>query len=249
MTARYQKGIHLEVIEGQEIEVGYSEFIFGRKSYSDRIGITEQRLRTLVKKMVDDNMIQLVGTYRKCSVYAILNYSKYNMFDGGEQPAEQPAEQRQTNQQSNQQSNQQKPATSKGFEGFATAEQPAEQRDINQQANVQSTTYKKKEKNVIKDIKNKEIKKEYSENVFLTESEYIKLTELMGEDKRDSYFLRYGSWISGKPVKEQERRSAYLSIRSWYNDEKQKGAAEIVRTANREVAATDDKYARYDFGF
>lgn len=72
----------------------------------------------------------------------------------------------------------------------------------------------KNEKNVNK----KDIKKEYADYVFLTETEYDKLTELLGEEERNIFFLRFASWISGQTKRVQESRSAYLTILNWHKD-------------------------------
>lgn len=65
---------------------------------------------------------------------------------------------------------------------------------------------------------NKVIKKEYADYVFLTETEYDKLTELFGIDERDNFFLRYASWVSGQTERVQKSRSAYLTILNWHRD-------------------------------
>lgn len=74
----------------------------------------------------------------------------------------------------------------------------------------------------VKEIKVKEIKesnkKEYADYVFLTETEYDKLTELFGIEERDNFFLRYASWISGQTDRVQKSRSAYLTILNWHRD-------------------------------
>lgn len=77
------------------------------------------------------------------------------------------------------------------------------------------------------DISNKgikQIKKEMADYVFLTESEYGKLDELLGND-RERYFLRFASWISTKNPSYQKKRSAYLTILSWYQDDQAKKPA------------------------
>lgn len=82
-------------------------------------------------------------------------------------------------------------------------------------------TPQSKSKREVKE-KKKDIKKEYADYVFLTETEYGKLTELLGDDDRDQYFLRFASWISGKTKREQQSRSAYLSILNWHREDQKK---------------------------
>jgi hypothetical protein len=73
-----------------------------------------------------------------------------------------------------------------------------------------------------KELKNKEPKREYVDYVFLTETEYDKLTNLLGESERERYFLRFASWISGQTKRVQESRSAYLTIMNWHRDSPKK---------------------------
>lgn len=88
--------------------------------------------------------------------------------------------------------------------------------------NDTETTQKRTNKNV-KNVENeknikKEPKKEYVDYVFLTEPEYDKLTDILGEKERELYFLRFASWISGQPPRVQKNRSAYLTILNWCKD-------------------------------
>lgn len=76
--ARYSKEPSKEMIDGQIVEINYSEFIFGRKKWSERLGVSEQRLRTLLKKLMQDDMIELTMKNNKFSIYRIKNYEMYN---------------------------------------------------------------------------------------------------------------------------------------------------------------------------
>lgn len=75
--ARFDEDATVELYDGQLIEVGYGEFIYGRIKWSQRLGISERRLRTLIKKMTQEDMIKLVKSANKFSVYSICNYEKY----------------------------------------------------------------------------------------------------------------------------------------------------------------------------
>ena len=90
----------------------------------------------------------------------------------------------------------------------------------------------------------KEIKKEYIDYVFLTETEYKKLTELLGEYERESYFLRFASWISGKSEKERKSRSAYLTILNWNRDEVKKSNGSSVTARIGQSSRMDDLAAK-----
>lgn len=76
--ARYGIEPATQMIEGQLVTINRGEFIFGRKSWSNRLGVGEQVLRTLIKKLTKDNMIELVKQYNKFTIYKIINYEIYN---------------------------------------------------------------------------------------------------------------------------------------------------------------------------
>ena len=139
MTARYMPDEMTESIEGQLIVFQRGQFVFGRKSYSNKLCITEQKLRTLIKKMVDDNMISLVKTYNKFSVYNITNYWKYN-----------PISNQQNNHQNNQQNNQQEPNSGAGFQSQATSRTTSTSTST-------STTYKNVKEKDIKPSRQKRV--------------------------------------------------------------------------------------------
>lgn len=157
--ARFSKEPHTELVDGEVVVVNYGEFIYGRIKWSERLKVSEQRLRTLIKKLKAQDMIEVVSEHRKCTLYTIKNYAKFN-----------------------QQSNQQETYIQQGFEGGAnqqinqpsTSSQPA--------ANQQLTT-KEERKKVNNDKKDKkEPKNIYAEQVSLTDSEYQKLIEKYGTE-------------------------------------------------------------------
>lgn len=72
-------------------------------------------------------------------------------------------------------------------------------------------------------VKESKVKKEYMQLVFLTESEHEKLTDLLGEDGREEYMIKFGSWISGQPPRVQKSRSAYMTILEWSKRDSKNG--------------------------
>ena len=76
--ARYMEEPKTVIYEKSLCTLNYGQFIFGRKAWSDLTKISEQRLRTLVKKLIEDNMIQLVHKTNHFSIYQITNYAKFN---------------------------------------------------------------------------------------------------------------------------------------------------------------------------
>jgi hypothetical protein len=141
LRARYAKEPGTEMIDGELITVNYGEFLYGRVKWSDRLKISEQRLRTLLKKLMKDDMLEKVSEHRKCTLYRIKNYENYQNF----------------NHLINQQINQQQilayqeiaATTNQQTNAASTASQPA--------ANQQLTT--KEQRNKV----NKEIKKDLKE--------------------------------------------------------------------------------------
>jgi hypothetical protein len=60
--------------------INYGEFIYGRSSWAGRLKIGEQKLRTLLKNLEDQAMIQtLYSSPYRLTIYKIVNYEKYNM--------------------------------------------------------------------------------------------------------------------------------------------------------------------------
>ncbi|MFB6364505.1 phage replisome organizer N-terminal domain-containing protein [Paenibacillus elgii] len=121
--------------------------------------------------------------------------------------------------------------------------------------NVRSLDIKDIDKDKDKDIKDlKDLKdyapkaastkREYADFVSLTEDEYRKLTDRLGNELED-YFLRFGSWISGQTPRFQKSRSAYLTILNWHREDQKK------RGAGREVngGSPQSNNAGIDFGF
>ncbi|MEO3947649.1 hypothetical protein [Gorillibacterium sp. CAU 1737] len=76
--ARYSQEPKTDKLGDELFTINYGEFIFGRISWSDRLGISEQRLRTLMKLLVKEDMISLVFKFRRFSIYKITNYEKFN---------------------------------------------------------------------------------------------------------------------------------------------------------------------------
>ncbi|GIO33696.1 MULTISPECIES: conserved phage C-terminal domain-containing protein [Paenibacillus] len=68
--ARYSDKPETRVIDGQEVTINQREFIFGRSSWSTRMDISERRLRTLIKKLVDEGFIKQVSKYSKFTIYS-----------------------------------------------------------------------------------------------------------------------------------------------------------------------------------
>lgn len=58
--------------------LNYAEFIFGYKAWSENTGISYQRLRGLIGKLLKDNMIILKTQTNQFTVYEIVNYAKFN---------------------------------------------------------------------------------------------------------------------------------------------------------------------------
>lgn len=108
--ARFSEEPHNELIDGDLITVAYGQFIFGRVKWSERLKISEQRLRTLITKLKKAKMIEVVDTHRKCSVYEILNYAKFNHHDNHQSSHAQQGNEDDANHQPNQHPTSSQPA-------------------------------------------------------------------------------------------------------------------------------------------
>lgn len=80
------------------IFVRRGELVVGRKKLSENTGLTEQQVRTSLKRLKSTNEIVIKSTNR-FSIITILNYRKYQSEFELQQPADQPAGQPATNQQ------------------------------------------------------------------------------------------------------------------------------------------------------
>lgn len=109
--ARYSQEPKADIIEGHLVTINRGEFIFGRKSWSKRLGISEQRLRTLIKKLLEDEMIEVVKKYNKFTHYKIINYEKYNQQDNQQLILENTHIENNNNQHNNQQLTTSQPPT------------------------------------------------------------------------------------------------------------------------------------------
>lgn len=156
-----------------------------------------------IKRLVDLQMV-CTRTHQLGTVFTVVNYEKYQVLD-----------------------NYKKENLERNLEHSGNSGGTLGEHSGNNNKNVKK---EKKEKNVknedIKELKDitpngATPKTEYADYVFLTEVEYTKLAELLGDELED-YFIRFGSWISGQPAKIQKNRSAYLSIRNWHREDQKK---------------------------
>jgi hypothetical protein len=134
--ARYIKEPKTDYVDGYLVTLEYGQFVFGRVSWSNRLKVGEQKLRTLIKKLSDDQMIEHVKDYPKFTIYLIKNYEKYNhqeFLHCGKYNHQEPLQNKSLEDDTNQQ---------------ITSRQPADKPADNQQI----TTYKESNKDNKKDI-------------------------------------------------------------------------------------------------
>jgi uncharacterized phage protein (TIGR02220 family) len=162
--ARYLQEPATKLIHGQLVTIKRGEFVFGRKSWSERLGISEQRLRTLIKRLVQDNMIELVKRYNKFTIYKVVNYEKYNQQGDQHEILENQYLEGDSNQQVttkkpykvvnyekyNQQDNQQEMLENQHLEGYNNQQVTTKQPPSNQQLTTKEES--NKDKNVYKYI-------------------------------------------------------------------------------------------------
>ena len=76
--AQYTKEPRTRLFKGITYTLHRGEFLFGRHKWCEDTGISEDRLRRLIKLLIADNMITLVVFKGKFSIYAVTNYDKFN---------------------------------------------------------------------------------------------------------------------------------------------------------------------------
>ncbi len=109
--ARYSYEPEKKLHEGQVVTINRGEFIFGRTSWSKRLTISERRLRTLIKKLIKDDMIEVVKKYNKFTHYKIKNYDRYNQQNDQHSDQQTQEETGHSDQQNDQQVTSKRPAS------------------------------------------------------------------------------------------------------------------------------------------
>ncbi|CAH1058805.1 hypothetical protein [Paenibacillus pseudetheri] len=185
--ARYAEKPEKRNIEGYEVTIHQKEFIFGRPAWSRRMDISEQRLKTLVRKLVDEGFIKQTQKHNKFTVYSFEYVPEINQ---------------QNNQQSNQQDFPEQPAeplAPQGFEGDSNqqdfpnqpAEQPAQQPKKEEgikEEGIKEECLKPIGGKKMPKISEAQVKKsrvdkvEFDDEVWLKQAEYEKLVNELGEE-------------------------------------------------------------------
>lgn len=83
--ARFSKEPKHDVEAGVSYTINYAEFMFGYPSWSRRLKVGEQRLRTLIKLLIKYKMIVQIKKHPKFTIYFIVNYEKYNNLTNNQQ--------------------------------------------------------------------------------------------------------------------------------------------------------------------
>lgn len=79
-NARYADEEKTDIYKGVVYTINRGEFIFSRPTYSNRLNIPEGKIRTLMKLLISENMIEEVKSLgrNKPTIYKICNYEMYN---------------------------------------------------------------------------------------------------------------------------------------------------------------------------
>src|SRR5665648_49631 len=101
-NARYIEEPKTDTYQGIIYTLNYGEFIFSRISWCKRLGISEQKLRTLMTKMQREGMIKVTSRLTKLSIYKVVNYEKFNQQDNQQETHKSEGFQGIVNQQDNQ---------------------------------------------------------------------------------------------------------------------------------------------------
>ena len=101
--ARYLKETKKGLYQNVKYTLEYGEFIFGRKQWSKDLEVGEQRIRTCIKKLINDDMIQLVQSTSKFTIFSVTNYEKFNHQTNHQQDQQTQQSEEDTNHQTNRQ--------------------------------------------------------------------------------------------------------------------------------------------------
>ena len=79
-TARFSEESKTDIYKGTLYTMNQSEFLFSRRTWATRLGISESKIRKFITLAIKDNMIEKVGSVGKkgASIYSVNNYKKYN---------------------------------------------------------------------------------------------------------------------------------------------------------------------------
>lgn len=190
LRARFDDQAVVELQDGQVIELGRGEFIFGRKKWSQRLGIPERRLRTFIDRLLKDDLLELKKSTNKFSIYRIID-TEYDELPNICSPESRrnlakssPEIGHQNDQQTDQQNDQQKPAPLQG--GTALRDHQSDQQNRHQSdqqatskrpADDQQTTTKEelKEFRELEELKEKDIK----DTLSIEENDFGKIYDLL----------------------------------------------------------------------
>lgn len=180
-TARYSEETKTFLHEGELITIEYGEFIFGRISWSERLGISEQRLRTLIKKLEKEEMIVVSKKYRKSTLYLIKNYRLYN-----------------------QQSNHQETLVQQDFIGHANQQTNVTSTSNQPATNQQLTTKEERKKEIRKEGKEQDIKDivDSNESDIAFEKFYTSYPKGVGSVRKKTFESWKKVWKSKPDVEE-----------------------------------------------
>lgn len=79
LRAQYSEKPNTFKHNGYWVTQEYSEFVYGRDSWSTQLQVPERRLKTIMDRLERDGMIKrTVKTLPRGSVYSVVNYEKYN---------------------------------------------------------------------------------------------------------------------------------------------------------------------------
>lgn len=209
LRARYSNEPEKKLIEGKLVNIEFGQFIFGRISWSERLKVSEKRLRTLFEKLIQDDMIQLIARHPRFTVYNVVNLAKYRPN---------------LDHQEGQQNGQLQIQSGQAFEEYEGQQNGDERANKGPAGGQQGATQEQGKQR--KQSKQGINKVHYAEFVQLTEEEYSKLVDVYGEEmtkecieilntykgstgkkyKSDYMTMTPTSWVPKRYHEDQERK-------------------------------------------
>jgi len=215
LSARFAKEPKTDTYENILYTINYGEFIYGRTSWANRLKIGEQKLRTLVKLLEEDNMIKMSNRIpHRFTIYKVVNFEKYN-----------------------QATNQPQYVETEGIQG--NANHPSNRTPTNCQPTANRTPTTKEDSKTGK--KEKQIKDIYLDLVLLTKDEHKNLVDKLGQKHTEEMIDRLNSYGHQKTKRFKEYTSHYHVILDWVRRDNEKPKVTVSRAAASILEYMEDK--------
>lgn len=216
LSAQYMDREKKMLHNGYWITQNYGDFIFGRSAWSKKLDVSEQRLRTIMKKFEAENMIIKSTSNQRTTVYTVVNYSKFNH-------------------RNNQSVNQPEQLECQGLGGIPTSEITTETTSDQPATNQRLTTIKKD--NIDKIVKDTSsiappdtfiglVLNDNSQH-FVSQSDVSKYKSLYPAVNVEQQLRNMKGWLESNPTKRKTSRGIARFITNWLAKDQDRGGQRV----------------------